>query len=81
MDSDLGMKKPTLVILAVFMVLAILHQDFWNWDKVTLLFGFLPVGLAYHAAFSVVAAIFWWAASRWAWPEDIERWADEGDGA
>ena len=48
------MKKPTLVFLIVFVVLAILHQDFWNWDNKNLVFGFMPVGLAYHALYSLV---------------------------
>ena len=30
------MKKPTTVFVVVFIVLAILHQDEWNWDKADL---------------------------------------------
>ena len=37
------------VIVFVFIALAVLHQDIWNWDNSNLVFGFLPVGLAYHA--------------------------------
>ena len=33
------------------LVLALLHQDFWLWDDATLVAGFLPIGLAYHAAY------------------------------
>jgi hypothetical protein len=36
----------TLLVAGVY----VLHQDFWNWKKAEpLVFGFLPVGLAYHA--------------------------------
>jgi hypothetical protein len=74
------MKQSTRVCLLIFVVLAILHQDFWNWDNKGLVFGFMPVGLAYHALYSVLAAVFWLCVSRFAWPVDIERWADEGSG-
>ena len=36
----------------------VLHQDFWNWKKAEpLVFGFLPIGLAYHAGYSILAAV------------------------
>ena len=39
-------------------VVYVLHQDFWNWKKADpLVFGFLPIGLAYHAGYSVLAAV------------------------
>jgi hypothetical protein len=31
-----------------------LHQDSWNWKDKTLVFGFLPIGLAYHAGFTIL---------------------------
>ncbi|MFP6866825.1 MAG: DUF3311 domain-containing protein [Roseibacillus sp.] len=74
------MKKPTLVFLIVFVVLAILHQDFWNWDNKNLVFGFMPVGLAYHALYSLVAAGFWAIVIKVAWPTELEEWAEGGDG-
>lgn len=61
--------------------LFVLHQDFWNWDNRSLVLGWLPVGLAWHAGFSLVATLLWVAATRWAWPEEIERWAEETDAA
>lgn len=54
-----------------------LHQDFWNWDSTTLVFGFLPIGLAYHVAFSIAAGLLWLGAVRFAWPSHIEEWADQ----
>ncbi len=73
------MKKPTLVFLIVFVVLAILHQDFWNWDNKNLVFGFMPVGLAYHALYSLVAASFWAIVMKVAWPTELEEWAEGGE--
>jgi hypothetical protein len=75
------MKRSTLIIAIGFTVLAVLHQDSWNWDNPSLVFGFLPVGLAYHAGFSMVAAAFWALVIRHAWPRHLEAWADgEDDG-
>lgn len=62
-------------------LLAILHFDFWWWDDKTLVFGFLPIGLAFHAGFSIACSIVWLMAVTWSWPADIESWADEVDGA
>lgn len=59
------------VWLAV-LALAVLHQDFWLWDDASLVFGFLPVGLAYHAAYSLVAAGLWLVVARAAWPAEPE---------
>ena len=74
------MKKPTFVFVVVFVVLAILHQDFWNWDSASLVFGFMPIGLAYHALYSLVAATFWAIVMKFAWPDHLEEWA-EGEGS
>ena len=50
-----------------------LHQDVWFWRTARpLLFGFIPVGLAYHALFSLGAALLMAVLVRWAWPERLE---------
>jgi len=61
-------------------VLFLLHQDFWWWGDRSLVLGFLPIGLAYHAAFSIAAGLIWAMACRFAWPEEIEHWAEEHEG-
>ena len=65
------------VVWGMVVLLAILHQDFWYWDDRTLVFGFMPIGLLYHACFSLVCAITWILAVKFAWPHHIEEWADE----
>jgi len=60
----------TAWVLGAAAVLAVLHQDVWLWDDPTALGGVLPVGLAWHAGFSVVSALLFVAVGRWAWPED-----------
>lgn len=69
----------TAVIVTVFIILAVLHQDTWNWDNANLVFGFIPVGLAYHALYSIAAAIFWACVVKFAWPTRLEEWADGND--
>lgn len=54
------MKRITFWIALV--VLMILHQDWWFWNDGRLLFGFLPIGLGYHALISLAAGGLWaWA--------------------
>jgi hypothetical protein len=65
------------VIIFAAILLAILHQDFWWWDDRTLFFGFLPIGLGYHALYSCMAAGLWLAAVKFAWPSEIEAFAEE----
>ena len=63
----------------VFWGLFLVHQDLWFWNDGTLIFGFLPVGLAYHALYSVLAGVFWVLAIRFAWPTAVEQWAQQVD--
>ena len=60
-------------------VLAIAHFDFWYWDDKTLVFGFLPIGLAFHAGFSISCGVVWFLAVHFAWPKEVEAWADENE--
>lgn len=69
--------KPARLATLGFIVLFILHHDFWNWGRNDLVFGFIPIGLAWHVGFSVIAAAFWFLVSKFAWPSAIEAWADQ----
>jgi len=60
----------TLMVVAVYL----LHQDFWNWKKTEpLVFGFLPIGLAYQAGYSILAAIMMAVLVKFAWPKHLEE--------
>ena len=48
------------------LVLAVLHYDFWYWDDRTLVFGFMPIGLAYQALISALAGLAWFLVVRFA---------------
>ena len=65
------------IIYGLAILLAILHQDFWLWDNQSLVFGFLPIGLAYHVVFSILASAVWALAVLFAWPSHIEAFAEE----
>jgi hypothetical protein len=65
------MKRLLLVILVI--ALYLLHQDFWFWRTAQpLVFGFLPIGLFYHACFTVATALLMWLLVKQAWPEHLE---------
>jgi hypothetical protein len=54
-------------------VVVLLHQDIWLWTNRTLVFGFLPAGLAYHAGYSVLAALTMALLVRYLWPAHLEE--------
>ena len=68
------------ILLTVAVVaLYALHQDVWNWRTAhPLMFGFLPIGLAYHAAFCLAATALMWLLTRFAWPVLSERSESQG---
>ena len=79
------MKATKVFFLAALIIgVYLLHQDFWNWKTAEpIVFGFLPIGLAYHAAYSIVAAILMAVLVKFAWPkhlENVEPTADQQHG-
>ncbi|MDB6058154.1 MAG: hypothetical protein JWO95_1998 [Verrucomicrobiales bacterium] len=65
------MKKLLLLILVI--AVYVVHQDFWNWNKTEpLVFGCLPIGLAYHAGYSILCAITMWVLVKTVWPAHLE---------
>ena len=52
--------RPWPAALAVAL-LYLLHQDFWFWrDARPLVFGIFPVGLFYHAIYTLAASAVLW---------------------
>jgi hypothetical protein len=68
------MKSLKITILTTLVIVVyLLHQDSWNWTKSEpLVFGFLPIGLAYHAGYSVLASILMAVLVKFAWPKHLE---------
>jgi hypothetical protein len=65
------------VAALILIALYVLHQDIWFWRDVRpLVFGFLPVGLFYHAAYTVlIALVLLWLLPA-LWPAELERSVD-----
>jgi hypothetical protein len=64
----------TFVLTSLIIGVYLLHQDFWNWKKAEpLVFGFLPAGLAYHAGYSILAAMLMAVLVKFAWPRHLEE--------
>jgi hypothetical protein len=65
------MKKLLLLLLVI--AVYVVHQDYWNWNKTEpLIFGCLPIGLAYHVGYSILCAITMWVLVKTIWPKHLE---------
>jgi hypothetical protein len=63
-----------IILVLAIAVLYLLHQDFWFWRTAQpFIFGFLPVALAYHAAYCIAASVLMWALTKVAWPRHLEE--------
>jgi hypothetical protein len=61
-------------------ILYVLHQDVWFWRSARpFVLGALPIGLFYHAAYTVATSLLLMALVRLLWPShlDTERRGDE----
>ena len=68
------------ILTGAIIGILLLHQDSWFWDTARpLTFGFLPVGLAYHALYTIGVALFMVVLIRYAWPAEIEQRAEDDD--
>jgi len=61
------------VVWALVLLLVVLHQDVWFWKDSRLVFGFIPIGLMYHACLSMAASVVWFLAVQFAWPTGLEE--------
>ena len=55
------------------LILYVMHQDLWFWRTAEpIVFGILPIGLAYHVGYVLVtAALLGWLV-RTAWPSHLD---------
>ncbi len=75
-------KTKNLLLLLLVCGVYLLHQDFWNWKKaLPLTFGFLPIGLAYQAGYSFLAAVTMAILVKFAWPSHLENVQPENETA
>lgn len=65
------MKRSTATTIVA--LLFALHQDVWFWREARpLVFGVVPVGLFYHAAFTVVTALALLWLVHLIWPSHLD---------
>jgi hypothetical protein len=58
-----------LIVVALYA----LHQDVWLWREARpLVLGVLPIGLFYHAAYTVATSVILWLLVRMLWPSHLE---------
>ena len=60
------------IVWGMVVLLIILHHDLWLWDDTTLVGGFMPLPLLYHACISLAAGFTWFLAIHFAWPADLD---------
>lgn len=61
------------VLAGLVLVMIVLHQDFWNWNRAEpLAFGFLPVGLTYHLFYAIACSVLMAILVAADWPEHLE---------
>lgn len=63
--------KAVLALLVVAMIF--LHHDLWNWKSRELVFGLLPIGLAYQAFYAILASVVLALLVKFAWPAHLEE--------
>ena len=64
-----------LRILLILLVLGFyaVHQDIWFWRTAQpVVFGVLPIGLFYHAAYTAAISLLMWGLVRVAWPGHLD---------
>ena len=61
-----------LIFIVLIALLLIFHQDNWYWNDSTLVGGFMPIGLLYHAGISLAAAFVWFLTTILIWPKEVE---------
>lgn len=60
------------ILASVVIAVYFLHQDLWFWRTARpLVFGFLPIGLFYHAVFCILCSAVMVLLVKFAWPLDL----------
>ena len=68
------------MLVIMFGALYVLHQDFWFWRTANpLVFGFIPIGLFYHACYTLAIAFALLLLVKHAWPSELEEDGGEGE--
>ena len=68
------------IIWVLIVALLVVHQDNWNWGKTDLVGGVVPIGLLYHAGISLAAALLWFGATKYCWPDGLDEESSSTEG-
>jgi hypothetical protein len=61
------------LVFALVLLLLVLHQDFWWWDRIDpLAFGFMPIGLTSQVALSLLTSAVFFLLVKYCWPRDVD---------
>jgi hypothetical protein len=64
----------TAVGVLIVAGLYVLHQDFWFWRQARpLVFGAMPIGLFYHAAFTLATSVAMIVLVKLLWPASLDQ--------
>ena len=68
-----------VVVYALAAIVYLLHQDLWFWREARpLVFGFMPIGLFYHAVFTLACSGLLALLVKYAWPAHLESAESRG---
>ena len=60
--------------------LLIAQQDYWQWNRSDLVFGFLPYTIAWHSGVCLATAAVWLFITTACWPKQLERIDEAAEG-
>ena len=64
------------ILASMVIAVYLLHQDLWFWRTAQpLVFGFLPIGLFYHAVFCLLCSVVMILLVKFAWPVQFDETA------
>jgi len=67
------MRRTRIVTIAATVILFILHNNWWNWQPdMTMIFGSVPVDIAYRVLWVIAATGVLWLAMRGWWGPSSE---------
>jgi hypothetical protein len=62
------------LLAALVAVFYLLHQDVWFWRAARpVVFGVLPIGLFYHACYTLAVSAVVWILIRYTWPSHLDE--------
>lgn len=65
------------VFWILVLALLVAHQDYWQWDRNELVFGFMPYTMVYNIGISIATALLWIFVCTFMWPKQYEVELDD----